>query len=851
MADNEFRARQNIEALRNLVENRAQLDGYLEDLQRHLQDHPLQHDPRSRSQRARDAVTGWMDQNRYIRWLSDNLNPAVRRQRQEEQEERQQRLTGLDGIMAQIQPLRDSVTQARGHYHAHYTPNVVRERRDRGESAAIIQRGIVQDGEQDYTQVRQPLERLLFNIHENPLFAEEQAHLSDDETSLSHLHDAAALNQARHPHDALPRIQDFQAVYSYLDERHAAIEQDLQSIEQKVQQERTRLQQEIHENRPLRERLGEWYGRNRYQVKVAGVALTTGAATYTLASFADGLLTIPLGLMAAWVAGLGWKNIRELTEKRNNPDHEVDQHEDHRRFGYAAAAATVGLAGAVPTIIDMTGSYSLLERLGHVAKLGALGTAAYLTYRGLYNREAAYRRSVGFIQGNPQTSILDLDDELRADHIPAAVTARALREERGIPPRHTPGLVDLINMRVAQFSNDGHIIIPASWKYVRDTGITFRDLGQNIGEVARDGYRGLAYYTTMAPGRLALGVAGTVAAVAGVEAMAHLIDPSTQPLRALIYHAIYGSGVIGLSAANTRTIVRTGEHEADTLAAARVASEIMSRRHHRGVAHPSRTGTLIAGGIGLLLLAGGAVAAIATFSDSDKSLGGVYTDGGQERYGELTIPAPLPWPVVNADDSNDTGRMITSRYGSRRGGLNMSAEHKGTDIAPTSDAPYDVLAMLDGVVVKTNPCEGQVSIYHGIVRGEPLSSTYFHAETIAVQPGQHVKAGQVLGRMGGRSMPPKKKGSGSCTPYEHSFVSSNFRVGRHAHVEVRLGDDNTVLVDGSPVQFAPSQYGSAFNLECLLGKPEQDYALNQGLAERQPIDLDTACAPIRKVVGYK
>ena len=60
MADDEFQARRDVEALRNLAENRANLDNYLEDLQRHLQDHPLQHDPRPRFQRARDAAAGCM-----------------------------------------------------------------------------------------------------------------------------------------------------------------------------------------------------------------------------------------------------------------------------------------------------------------------------------------------------------------------------------------------------------------------------------------------------------------------------------------------------------------------------------------------------------------------------------------------------------------------------------------------------------------------------------------------------------------------------------------------------------------------------------------------------------------------
>jgi murein DD-endopeptidase MepM/ murein hydrolase activator NlpD len=104
--------------------------------------------------------------------------------------------------------------------------------------------------------------------------------------------------------------------------------------------------------------------------------------------------------------------------------------------------------------------------------------------------------------------------------------------------------------------------------------------------------------------------------------------------------------------------------------------------------------------------------------------------------------------------------------------------HNGIDVGAGTGAP--IMAAADGEVVRAGYSGGSgnyTCIYHGRHGGDAVSTCYAHQSQILVRPGQQVRRGQLIGRVG----------------------STGTSTGPHLHFEVRL-DGNPV----DPVKWLPS-----------------------------------------------
>lgn len=111
--------------------------------------------------------------------------------------------------------------------------------------------------------------------------------------------------------------------------------------------------------------------------------------------------------------------------------------------------------------------------------------------------------------------------------------------------------------------------------------------------------------------------------------------------------------------------------------------------------------------------------------------------------------------------------ILTSGFGYRTDPLTHgNGNHQGIDIAAAPGQP--VLASADGIVMRTG-LQGGLGKAVFLAHGYGLTTRYGHLSAITVQPGQRVKRGDVVGRVGN---------TGRSTGY-------------HLHYEVRL--------DGNPV----------------------------------------------------
>jgi murein DD-endopeptidase MepM/ murein hydrolase activator NlpD len=104
--------------------------------------------------------------------------------------------------------------------------------------------------------------------------------------------------------------------------------------------------------------------------------------------------------------------------------------------------------------------------------------------------------------------------------------------------------------------------------------------------------------------------------------------------------------------------------------------------------------------------------------------------------------------------------------------------HSGIDVGAGMGAP--IVASADGEVVRAGYSGGSgnyTCIYHGRRGGDAVSTCYAHQSQILVRPGQQVRRGQLIGRVG----------------------STGTSTGPHLHFEVRL-DGNPV----DPVKWLPA-----------------------------------------------
>jgi murein DD-endopeptidase MepM/ murein hydrolase activator NlpD len=101
---------------------------------------------------------------------------------------------------------------------------------------------------------------------------------------------------------------------------------------------------------------------------------------------------------------------------------------------------------------------------------------------------------------------------------------------------------------------------------------------------------------------------------------------------------------------------------------------------------------------------------------------------------ESTLTALVPPPVI-------------SRFGESRGegGAARPARHAGIDIRASTGTP--VLAAADGVVLRTGSqaFAGRLVV---VAHDPELVTVYYHLSAIEVAPGQAVRRGEVIGRVG-------------------------------------------------------------------------------------------------------
>jgi murein DD-endopeptidase MepM/ murein hydrolase activator NlpD len=107
---------------------------------------------------------------------------------------------------------------------------------------------------------------------------------------------------------------------------------------------------------------------------------------------------------------------------------------------------------------------------------------------------------------------------------------------------------------------------------------------------------------------------------------------------------------------------------------------------------------------------------------------------------------PAGWPVRKG--------WISSRYGERSDPFTGErVQHRGLDFAGTRGT--EVLSVASGVVIRAGK-NGGYGNFVEIDHGNGYRTRYAHNEKLAVKPGDHVTAGQVIAQMGstGRASAP-------------------------------------------------------------------------------------------------
>ncbi len=144
-----------------------------------------------------------------------------------------------------------------------------------------------------------------------------------------------------------------------------------------------------------------------------------------------------------------------------------------------------------------------------------------------------------------------------------------------------------------------------------------------------------------------------------------------------------------------------------------------------------------------------------------------------------SAPLPVLPPLADIVLTRPGTGEVTSPFGQRfHPILHYVKLHTGEDLAPGDGSVY---AAADGrvLIAERDPAYGNLTVIgHGIVDGRSLTTAYAHQARFLVQPGDVVRAGQLIGAVG----------------------STGLSTGRHLHFEVRL--------DGRPVDPAPYLAGA-------------------------------------------
>ncbi len=126
---------------------------------------------------------------------------------------------------------------------------------------------------------------------------------------------------------------------------------------------------------------------------------------------------------------------------------------------------------------------------------------------------------------------------------------------------------------------------------------------------------------------------------------------------------------------------------------------------------------------------------------------------------------PSGWPV------DSTVASVSSNFGVRRSGT----WHQGIDLSAPKGTPVRATAAGKVVVAERSGAYGRTVV---VDHGNGVRTRYAHLKSIAVERGERVKAGEVIGKVG-------KSGNAS---------------GNHLHYEI--------VVDGTPVDPWPFMAGS-------------------------------------------
>lgn len=261
---------------------------------------------------------------------------------------------------------------------------------------------------------------------------------------------------------------------------------------------------------------------------------------------------------------------------------------------------------------------------------------------------------------------------------------------------------------------------------------------------------------------MALGGAALVAAWLGAAASAPATAPAPAPVHQTIDAARFQAQVEALTAESPSTRTPTYgliDRAATSVRARLAAAEALLRRV--GLDPQRFTGR----STGL----GGPFIPAGTTSPSFQTL----TSTQQVEALEATIAAIPSYVPVKA-------YSFTSPYGVRYDPFNgRSAMHAGLDMAGKTGEP--IYAAADGTVV-TGGKSGAYGNLVEIDHGKGLATRYGHLSAILVQPGTHVRQGQLIARMG----------------------STGRSTGTHLHYEIRL--------DGRAINPRPFLDASSFML---------------------------------------